>query len=277
MSARPDADDRRRDGHVSTTAARGVCDLVSGPLRTWERLGTSESMAWMLAGRQVIVVQSGPAAFLPNGVIAPASTIGPPTALPGSGVVGHGHIDVGRTRLDVVRWWDPVPQLPVVAPIVVAERVLELSRLVSPVEDAGLSVALTTAIPADIHRAGAALLGMGEGLIPEGDDVLVGSLAALRLLGPALRAPAAHRLLAELAGAVLGGAGMATSALAASLLHHAHAGAVAAPLGKLLVALAGGGGVAEALAGLVANGPTSGTAMVTGVLASAGCLVGVPA
>lgn len=277
MTVWPDPDDGHRDNLVPVTAGRVLRDLMVGPLRTWERMGATDSLAWLRVGRDVIVVQSDPAASLPNSVVGPAATFGRMTALPESGVVGQGRLEVGRAFLEVVRWWDPVPRLPVVAPIVVAERVTELSRLVAPVDDAGLAVALTTAIPADIHRAGEAMLGMGEGLIPEGDDVLIGSLAALRLLGPAVRAPVAHRLLAELAAAVLADAWMATIDLAASLLHHAHAGAVSAPLGRLLTALAGRGTVAETAAALLATGPNSGNATLTGVLAGAGCLAGVPA
>jgi hypothetical protein len=107
----------------------------------------------------------------------------------------------------------------------------------------------------------AALVGLGPGLTPSGDDILVGLLAALHVA----RAPCAEmrwvglRLAARAAGA--------TSAVSAAALREAAQGRVREPVVVLLRALLHGGfdAVSPALAAVLAIGATSGTDIAVGV------------
>jgi hypothetical protein len=118
------------------------------------------------------------------------------------------------------------------------------------------------------------LLGKGEGLTPEGDDVLVGTLAGLRLLGPVMGESGVGGMLAALAPIVLTEAPFRTTALSAALLRHAVAGEVADPVAAFLQALTGRGDLQEAVDGLHTMGNTSGIATACGVLLAADYLVG---
>jgi hypothetical protein len=114
-----------------------------------------------------------------------------------------------------------------------------------------------------------ALLGKGEGLTPEGDDILVGMLAGLRLLGPVVGKPGAGGMLAAIAPIVLTEAPFRTTALSAALLRHAVAGEVADPVAAFLHALTGRGDLLESVAVLRTMGHSSGLAAGCGVLAAA--------
>jgi hypothetical protein len=114
-----------------------------------------------------------------------------------------------------------------------------------------------------------ALLGKGEGLTPQGDDVLVGMLAGLRLLGPAVGAPGAGGMMAAIAPVVLTEAPFRTTALAAALLRHAVAGEVADPVAGFLQSLTGRNDLTEAVDNLLTMGDSSGAATACGVLLAA--------
>jgi hypothetical protein len=128
--------------------------------------------------------------------------------------------------------------------------------------------------PDAVRHAMCGLLGKGEGLTPEGDDVLVGVLAGLRLLGPALGVPGADGMQAAMAPIVLTEAPFRTTALSAALLRHAVAGEVADPVAAFLQVLTGRGDMAGVIAGLQTMGNTSGIATACGVLLAADFLVG---
>jgi hypothetical protein len=110
-----------------------------------------------------------------------------------------------------------------------------------------------------------ALLGLGGGLTPAGDDLLGGALIALHALGGV--APAEG-----LAAAVLARAPARTGAISAAHLAAAARGLGAAPLHAVLEALAGPGrpdegALTEALRRLDAIGHTSGWDAMAGVVA----------
>jgi hypothetical protein len=111
--------------------------------------------------------------------------------------------------------------------------------------------------------AARALVGLGPGLTPAGDDVLAGALVTCAQLG--------HPLPALVAG-VRDRAG-ATTTLAADLLAHAGAGRAAPPVLGLVDALVGTRPVGPALAALLALGSSSGHDTATGVLIAAGALL----
>lgn len=128
--------------------------------------------------------------------------------------------------------------------------------------------ALTTVVrsssgsDADIRRALRRLVGVGVGLTPSGDDVLVGAFVTGRWLGGR-----AGRL-AE-AATVLNFTPL-TTALSASALSAAREGRGPEPLHDLLLAIAGGceAEIAHATVSLTSIGHTSGTDLAMGVLAA---------
>ncbi len=133
---------------------------------------------------------------------------------------------------------------------------------------AGLVSALETGDRSLAAEAARRLIGLGPGLTPSGDDVLVGIEAALH----ALARPSAG-FLALASGDVEG----RTTALAATLLRHAGAGEFAERLHTLLAALLGSEdeAIPAAIDRAVAWGATSGTDCLLGVLIGLDAAVGV--
>jgi hypothetical protein len=112
----------------------------------------------------------------------------------------------------------------------------------------------------------AALVGLGPGLTPSGDDFLGGVLVALRLLGSA-------RLAARLAAAVLSCAEWGTNEISRAHLAAAAGGEGAAALHGLLTSLCtpGAPGIREWVSAIEAIGHSSGWDAVAGIsLAAAG-------
>jgi hypothetical protein len=122
-----------------------------------------------------------------------------------------------------------------------------------------LVVALETGDRTRAAEVAARLVGLGPGLTPSGDDVLVGIEAALR----ALSRPSAGFL-----ALALGDVEGRTTALAATLLRHAGAGEFAERLHSVLAALIGADdeAIPAAIDRAVAWGATSGTDCLLGVL-----------
>jgi len=258
---------------LAAAASRGVRYLLEGPRKPGVLLGASGNAAWLQAGGHVLVLSGREAVRLPNGV-----TVAEPAdaARSQSGdrcVVGDGGLEVGSVKVRVVRWWDPRPTLGSVSRKDVAARCADARpRFVFP-DDGGLGQSLKRNDPAAVRHAMCALLGRGAGLTPEGDDVLVGMLSGLRLLGPAVGAVGAGGMVAEVASIVLMEAPFRTTALSAALLRHAVAGEVADPVAAFFQALTGRGDLEEAVGGLYMMGNTSGVATACGILLAADFLV----
>jgi hypothetical protein len=109
------------------------------------------------------------------------------------------------------------------------------------------------------HLAARGLIGLGSGLTPSGDDVLVGIEAALRALaGP----------MAGFLGGAIHDVNDRTTVIAATFLRHAAAGEFAERIQVLLAALLGHEDEAlpVAIQRAVAWGATSGTDCLLGVL-----------
>jgi hypothetical protein len=236
-------------------------------------LGVSSKTAWLQAGGHVLVLAGQDTVRLPNGVTVaePAYVIRSSTGE--RCMVGEGGLEVGNLKASVVRWWDPRPALESVSRESVAARCADARQRFVCVDDEGLGRALMRNDPAAVRHAMCGLLGKGEGLTPEGDDVLVGLLAGMRLLGPAVGVPGARGMQAAVAPIVLTEAPFRTTALSAALLRHAVAGEVADPVAAFLQALTGRGDLGEAVDGLHKMGDTSGVATARGVLLAAGYLV----
>ena len=232
-------------------------------------LGASSNAAWVQAGGHVLVL-SGPGGIrLPNGVTVaePADVV---RACSGDRcVVGDGQLEIGAVKASVVRWWDPHPSLESISPSALALHCADARQRFDCPDDEGLGRALENEDPAAVRHSMCALLGKGEGLTPEGDDILAGMLAGLRLLGPVLGAPGARGMLAAVAPIVLTEAPFRTTALAAALLRHAVAGEVADPVAAFLQALTGRGSLEGAVAELRKMGNTSGLATGCGILLAA--------
>jgi hypothetical protein len=103
------------------------------------------------------------------------------------------------------------------------------------------------------------LIGLGPGLTPSGDDVLVGMESALHALG---------RPMAGFLGGAIHDVDDRTTAIAASLIQHAAAGEFAERIHRLLAALLSESdeGFPVAIERAVAWGATSGTDCLLGVL-----------
>ena len=262
---------------LPAVASKGVRHLLDGPPKPGVLLGASSTSAWVQAGGHVLVL-SGPGAIrLPNGV-----TVAEPTGVvgwrPGDRcVVGDGVLEIGSVRASVVRWWDPRPSLTQTTRDALLAACASARSLFECPEDEGLCEALQSNQPAAVRHAMCALLGTGEGLTPEGDDVLVGMLSGLRLLGPVVGRPGAGGMLAAIAPIVLTEAPFRTTALSAALLRHAVAGEVADPVATFLHSLTGRGSLEEAITLLRTMGSTSGLAAACGVLAAAEYLAEVSA
>jgi len=187
------------------------------------------------------------------------------------GQVGGGRIEVGCLSAYVVRWWDPRPALPPV----------RTALLTSNLELLGPIVEATSGVPADAVtnvlppltgalrlgdedaalQAAEGLIGLGPGLTPAGDDLLVGLLSALVCLAP----PRFTDLAARVSAAAKG----RTTELSLALLRHASLGNCVGAVGVLLRALAGAGDLLTAHRRLLSIGHSSGPALHFGVVLGA--------
>jgi hypothetical protein len=139
-----------------------------------------------------------------------------------------------------------------------------VSRLRGPLHDLVLGAVLGE--PGRVAAAAREIAGLGPGLTPSGDDVLIGFLAGLVPGGLAVGLAAGHR---HVVTALVGAAGPRMSVLGRVWLHHAARGEVAEPLHRLLGAMLGPSpaALAPAAAPLLALGATSGPDLAVGLLA----------
>lgn len=178
---------------------------------------------------------------------------------PGVPLMPNG-IAVDRARAPARVGWDPA------RPPLWDPRVPPLEA--DPAELRALAAWLAArAAPPDLRLAAAParLLGRGPGLTPEGDDVLAGAAVGVRALGPAagLDADAVEALASSLCPA---GAAERTTALSATLLRLAAAGAAPEPVRRLL---APAGDREAALADLRRLGASTGSAIAAGIALAA--------
>jgi hypothetical protein len=189
---------------------------------------------------------------------------------------------VGPLGLDVVRWWSPRRPRAVSNQAYDAARLTAVAQLLPPLppELADRLCALTCALltgafpkpsAEQLQDAVTALLGLGEGLTPQGDDVLAGVLVTLAA-SPATQ-PMAHQL-----GGIVDGRADRTTTLSAALLRDAADGFAVPALVDLVDELhevdhAGRTTTHPALADVVvrllAVGHTSGAALAHGALGAA--------
>lgn len=261
---------RTRTGRdVPAAVSTAVAPLLAAPATGTVLACFPSAVYVLLPDAAVLALVTSDGLRLPNALVVAATSREAPFAAyaPGSAArTVDGALELDRVRYRPVRSWAP------------RERTTGALHPAAVAALAGLLPAAPHAgVVADRLRAGAtrlgqalstgeglaaaadALLGLGPGLTPAGDDVLAGALVTSAQLGHALPALAAR----------VGERGKATTALSADLLRHAAAGRAAPPVLGLLDALVGARPVGPALAGLLAVGSTSGHDTATGVLLAA--------
>ena len=261
---------------VPAVASLAIRETVTGPRRRGRVLGASPHAVWLHIDREVVVLSSRDATRLANGVHVPLRAAELPFQRVEDGeqaMVGDGRVVLASLVIDVVRWWDPHPSLPIVSRRTLAGRISGFPAAVPGVAAADLRDALVTRSIADVLAAAASMLGRGPGLTPEADDYLTGALAAGRCLAPAVgirKALAMH----DAAEAPLAALAMErTTVFSASLIRHAVRGNVAAPAGALLRSFAGRGDVGAAHRQLLEVGHTSGPALAAGMVLGVHALI----
>lgn len=250
-----------------STALRAT---LTGPRQPTVVVGSPAGAVYLrTAAGELVAVLAPTAARLPMGaVVGDRDALRSPPEPGETGQVGDGWIEVGRLSARVVRWWNPRPALPPRRTTWLAANHAAAARgcdeaatgLPAPVLRAtlpALAAALHAADIATAVHAATALIGLGPGLTPAGDDVLVGLLSALVCLGH----PGSDRLAAGVVETATG----RTTDLSLALLRHARVGNCIGEVGTLLQALAGVGDVDTAHERLLAVGHSSGAALCVGV------------
>ena len=197
--------------------------------------------------------------------------------------VSGGVLRIGPVGYRPVRWRVPREVAPPGTGRVDADVVDELARRLpdphsGPLADrlAAATLRLAQALAdLDVRAACAAadaLLGLGLGLTPSGDDVLAGVLVTCAQLRDTPGAADVAAAAAGLGSHVRQVAPQRTCALSAALLGHATHGRAAPPVLGVVDALTAARPLAPALAALLAVGHTSGADTARGVLLAARAL-----
>ncbi len=255
---------------VTTPAAASALlrGLLAGPARDAVVVGVFPSAVYVaeLAGATVVAVESADALRLPCAVVVaqPRSTrpfgavsVGMPAT------VGDGRVGAGPLSWHVARWWQPrVPHRWASGPRTDHADLADLADL-PPLPGqltdgvAALERALSDCDTDGVQRAAVALLGLGDGLTPAGDDVLAGMMVASHAADDSWRR--------EFSAVVTAEARRRTTALSATLLGHAVGGHGIPPLLDVVDALGSDDSVTLPVARLIAVGHSSGLAMAHGV------------
>ncbi len=288
-AAAPAGPDQRRVVAVPVAGPAHLAGLLRGPQRPATVLVSGRGAAYLGVGggrgqdAPLLAVVAAGAVPVPCALVLPAG-YDPCELLPAGGDVTVGGVAGGvtssGTRLAVRRWWSS-PPLPHgrARPSAVAALTGLLDRLDAAGRAAGAApapdvvtaraaagpaaAALADGDPAKAVAALVAVLGLGPGATPSGDDVTAGVLLAAR----ATDVPPA--VLDPVAAAVTSAAAGATGAVSAALLADAAAGRCAAVVTDAVAALLGLRPPEPAFGDLVALGHTSGADLATGLLAVA--------
>lgn len=255
------------------TISTAVAPLLQGPSRPARVVAATRYAVHLATGDRelpALAVVTRDAIRLPNALVLPFSSADRPLDLntPWAGV-GAGRVVVGPVRFEPEASWTP-PRVqgasspPDPARIGQATVLLDALAQPLPLPLAPLLTDLRHALHADksseVRRAARALVGLGPGLTPSGDDILCGALLASRAWGGPL---------APLSEAVAD-ATLRTPLLSAALLRHAVRGECVPQAHAFLRALSGEGPPQElepALRELLAVGHHSGGDLARGVLA----------
>lgn len=265
---------------ASTLARR----LLTGDAAEGHVLGAFPTACYLQLAGDVLVLEAVDALRLPGAVVVPAPSAVRPFGQVRAGDVARvedGALSVGVLGCVVVRWWQPRRPRPAANREAYDDRPLSAVAALLP----SLSPPVATRLAGLVDALGAgadpaaqvgALLGLGQGLTPEADDVLSGMLVALSdgspSPGPGVDATSADGL----RFAVRRLAPSRTTALSAALLAQAADGYAVPALLDLVDALhqppssvTTPEGVRRAVVRLLAVGHTSGAALARGALAGA--------
>lgn len=274
---------------LTASAPLSMRELLTGPTRPARALALFESAVYLAvdgvfvdgacAGREVVGIVCRDAVRLPNALVVAAPTSESPWAGIGndmgtSAAVGAGRVTFGGLTVRVARWRATAPRAPLPNPGLSAgaaalAAALAHAELPLDASVAGPAESFTRALrnrrTDDALRAAAAMIGLGPGLTPTGDDFVCGALVALLDLdGPQL--PFA----ADLARRVPAVAGGRTTDLSLALLRRAAQGEAADELLAVLTAAAGGGEIQQSVVRLLRVGHSSGHDLARGLLAGIG-------
>jgi hypothetical protein len=249
---------------LAAAASIALQQLLAGPRQPGTLLGVSEHAAWIGVGEEVVVLSDRRAVRLPNAIELAVDEVGRWIHNDDAAYIGEGIIAVGQLTAVARRWFDPRPVLGSCQNDTLERNLTELGNRVALPADAGLLEAFRSRQPQRMFGRAMKLLGIGEGLTPEGDDVIAGAVASHILLAGAVGRRTEHldaftEPLNELSRT-------RTTSFSASLIRHASAGRVSAPFANLLKALTGGGSLEAATEELLAVGHSSGPALVGGIL-----------
>ena len=252
-----------REG-VRAAAASGNYPLIAGPLTTGVVLG-SFSQAVIIGldsapGPWALSLLGPLAARVPNGVLLGGGMADSGTHRPGDRVtIGGGGIAIGGRRISVVRRWNS--RVFRVAPG--EAEVLALTSAAAASERGVARAALTPRarglLAGEIAPPIRALVGLGDGLTPGGDDVIAGLLTGLQATGEF------PDLAAEVGKIALDRVLDRTTVLSADLLRLAAAGHACVEALGVLRAVHSGHQVPDALHRLLSIGHTSGADLATGL------------
>jgi hypothetical protein len=265
---------RARTGRdVPAAVSTAVAPLLAVPARGTVLACFPSAVYVLLPGAAVLALVTSDGLRLPNALVVAATSRDAPFGAYGPGSAAgtaDGALVLDGVRHRPVRRWTPRERTAgALQPAAVAELA---DRLPAPPHPAVVAdrlhlgaTRLARALSSGDGSAAAAdaLLGLGPGLTPAGDDLLAAALVTSAQLGhprPSLAARVHER-------------GDVTTALSADLLRHAAAGRAAPPVLDLLDALVGARPVGPALAALLAVGSTSGHDTATGVLLAARALL----
>lgn len=268
-----------RDTILPADAGASLADVLAGPRRAARVLAAFPTAVYLAPeGGRVLALEAADGVGLPNALRLrrPAEWLGlagVDTDAPAT--VGGGEVRLDALVVTVDRWVEHTYRPAGVDVLVLTRRLDALDeRLTTRAEPLGSHLAgrvdaLAAAVGRGDHdtvaAAGRALVGLGGGLTPSGDDVLCGLISAGRTLAAALGAGDLDRALHRVGGALLADAGERTTALSAALLWHAARGELARPARGLLRALLGRTPLDPALDALLAVGHSSGRDLAVGV------------
>lgn len=176
--------------------------------------------------------------------------------------VGAGCVQLADVAIEVRRWTRlPRPRLRDAAAAAVRSRhaASRVAPLAPPLDrrTEDLREALQTGDELAVQAAVAGLMGLGPGLTPLGDDVLVGAMLGLHAAGDVQ----GHSLVAAIRALR-----HRTTAVSGALLDAATTGRCIPQAAHFLAALDGGADLDTALPGLLAVGSTSGAGFATGIV-----------
>ncbi|MFB6851872.1 DUF2877 domain-containing protein [Streptomyces sp. NPDC056341] len=252
------------------TISTAVAPLLHGPSRPARVVATTRYAVHLATGDRelpALAVVTRDAIRLPNALVLPFSSADRPLDLttPRAGF-GAGRVVIGPVRFEPEASWAP-PRVQDASSPPTPARIRQVAALLDALAQplppplaphlTDLRHALHADEASEVRRAARALVGLGPGLTPSGDDILCGALLASRAWGGPL---------APLAQAVAN-ASLRTPLLSAALLRHAVRGECVPQAHAFLRALSGDGALEPALRELLAVGHHSGGDLARGVLA----------